>query len=679
MNLTTTTTTKIVPNLGKPACIKNHEVYTDCGTACPLSCNSPSNQPCTLQCVPGCFCENGYVRDDRGNCILPEDCPQQKCLKKHEKYDGCNAHENCQHTCDKPMGGKCPRKCYSGCICEAGFLRDAQWDCIPKSDCPKPICKKNNEERSECGVSICEATCDDPDKPFHCKAPCFPGCGCKSGFVRDSNRNCIPLDQCPKPSCTKPHEFYTDCGTACPLSCTKPYVGVCTAQCVAGCFCEDGYVRDDNENCILPQDCPNITCTGNEVYSECGANGCQNTCDNPNLEQVCRGICIPGCVCEEGFVRDANGICISQNLCPRTECTKDHEYYTDCGTACPLYCNVPFVNFCTLQCVPGCFCEDGYFRDTNGNCVLPQDCPKIDCPEHEVYSDCEANGCQNTCENPNMSQLCDGMCIPGCVCEEGYIRDANGTCVSIDQCPKCSKAHEFYTDCGSACPISCAEPSITFCTDQCVQGCFCEDGYVRDFNENCVLLEDCPKIDCSENEVYSICGANGCQNTCENPDMSQLCDGLCIPGCICAEGYVLDGNGACVSLDQCPKTECTREHEYYTDCGTACPLTCAKPSIEFCTEQCIQGCFCEDGYVRDSDNNCILPENCPPIGSCPEREVYSECGANDCQNSCKSPMFSFACQDCVSGCVCQENYVRDDNGTCVTLDECAANGEQFFS
>ncbi|KAG5675386.1 hypothetical protein PVAND_005294 [Polypedilum vanderplanki] len=59
-------------------------------------------------------------------------------------------------------------------------------------------------------------------------------------------------------NCTKPNEIYSTCGTACPERCDlKPEV--CIAVCVEGCFCKRGYVRDAKNNCILKKDCPQQT------------------------------------------------------------------------------------------------------------------------------------------------------------------------------------------------------------------------------------------------------------------------------------------------------------------------------------------------------------------------------------------------------------------------------------
>ncbi|CAF3919334.1 unnamed protein product [Adineta steineri] len=47
----------------------------------------------------------------------------------------------------------------------------------------------------------------------------------------------------------------------------------------------------------------------------------------------------------------------------------------------------------------------------------------------------------------------------------------------------CLGAHQEYTTCGSACPLSCTDVRharyFKPCTYQCIQGCFCKRGYAR--------------------------------------------------------------------------------------------------------------------------------------------------------------------------------------------------------
>lgn len=52
------------------------------------------------------------------------------------------------------------------------------------------------------------------------------------------------------------------------------------------------------------------------------------------------------------------------------------------------------------------------------------------CPENEVQSHC-AN-CETTCSIRVKDPDCD--CEPGCVCDYGYLRNSEGTCVQESEC-----------------------------------------------------------------------------------------------------------------------------------------------------------------------------------------------------------------------------------------------------
>lgn len=63
---------------------------------------------------------------------------------------------------------------------------------------------------------------------------------------------------------------------------------------------------------------------------------------------------------------------------------------------------------------------------------------------------------------------------------------------SIDAVPLCSTDTEEYEECGTACPATCANPSPVACNDMCVQGCFCQEGLVRQVKDGpCVPLDTC--------------------------------------------------------------------------------------------------------------------------------------------------------------------------------------------
>ncbi|KAM8927853.1 von Willebrand factor-like [Pelodytes ibericus] len=309
-----------------------------------------------------------------------------------------------------------------------------------------PSCDENQAYYS---CKPCPQSCRD--EPVACFKMCLQGCSCKPGYVLEfpKSTKCIAREMCTlcgqneifdaDKECTEPNRVFSPCHGHCPKTCEKNKI--CTAVCTAGCVCKDGMVLH-NGKCIMESKCPITKCTEpNQVFSLCDGH-CPKTCDK---HQGCPEICSPGCVCKDGMVLH-NGKCMLESKCPITEdnnCLKN-QVWDSCGTACPINCeNVHNPqDFCTMQCVPECFCVKPYIflSGKSGPCVLPKDCPTYkyeNCLKNQVWNSC-GTACPRNCENfRNAPDLCKMQCVPDCFCVKPYIFQSgkSGPCVLPIICP----------------------------------------------------------------------------------------------------------------------------------------------------------------------------------------------------------------------------------------------------
>ena len=70
-----------------------------------------------------------------------------------------------------------------------------------------------------------------------------------------------------------------------------------------------------------------------------------------------------------------------------------------------------------------------------------------------------------------------------------------------------------------------------------------------------VILSNLILAECGANQHYEKCGVNGCQNTCEQPELEKVClNKRCQEGCYCDEGYIRRSDGECVLPEQCSQS-----------------------------------------------------------------------------------------------------------------------------
>ncbi|XP_055677620.1 zonadhesin-like isoform X2 [Lutzomyia longipalpis] len=617
-----------------------NEVYSDCGTSCQDSCDP--NVVCAQVCLKGCYCQPGYARVN-GVCVPRSKCPTPPpppTCKANEVYLECGGA--CQDDCDqlKP----CTEQCVSGCFCEDGYAR-INGKCVPKYKCPVEC--PEHEHYVPCGNN-CLDSCDKD--LLDCSSDCYPGCYCDDGFARIDGK-CVPEKYCKK--CSLNEEFLK-CGNACQDLCNASATQ-CTDQCVAGCFCQEGYSRI-NGVCVPRSNCFN--CNSGEVYTQCG-NPCLESCDRNVL--FCPALCEEGCFCAPGFSR-IKGQCLPNELCPTCG---ENEEYQNCGSHCLELCGHPPCPL-DIPCNGGCFCKPG-FKRLGKDCIPEDQCPAQCTNPNEVYSDC-GNNCTDLCPDPN--RFCTLDCYSGCFCAEGYSRpDYNSPCIPTDQCPAptptCSGKHEKYYDCGNSCFDDCPDPQKK-CDLVCQKGCYCEANYVRlTPGGPCVPEWKCPVPCARPFEELKACG-NNCTELCPRP--GRACEKDCWKGCFCKKGYYRDRyNGICIPEAKCPPPPiCNGPNEEIRDCGDACDDNCPG-GIYFCPIDCQIGCYCKPGFKRvDPGGQCVSESLCPPVCSKPNEE-YTECG-NSCREKC--PSTNTFCPDiCERGCYCKEGYSRI-NGECVPTSQC---------
>lgn len=341
-------------------------------------------------------------------------------------------------------------------------------------------------------------------------------------------------------------------------------------------------------------------------------------------------------------------------------CYGQFEEYSRCSAACVVGCdNLNFPLSCPT-CSAGCVCKSGYVREVSTNrysrCIQRSQCLPTSsylCNDmNSQFFQCKPS-CFETCYGTSCNY--QSRCEQGCVCKEGYIRqssDINSPCLLRSQCiitnpnpnpypNSCTDPNMYFSQCGTACPESC-QGQASSCSMPCVQGCFCNSGYVRESssgNTRCIRREQCPSVQqpyaCTDvNEVFSFCGT-ACQETCQGAN--SVCSMQCVKGCFCRPGYVRESSafGArCLLRSVCLSSagiigQCTDPNSQYSTCAPACEETC-ESSSQICGQTCRSGCFCKPGYAKMNNNLgsfCVLKSQCMFYGGLNPAGGYNPFGS----------------------------------------------------
>lgn len=292
----------------------------------------------------------------------------------------------------------------------------------------------------------------------------------------------------------------------------KSSVDTCTGpilykKCTSGCFCEDGWVLDDNNNCVLKENCPKQEieeqdCPRNQTFKDCSL--CGRSCETQYINIMFKCACQPGCACQDGYIWKNNNEkqCVKPDDCTRedTKC-QSTQYYSDSEVR--KTCLKPSGNGIKTS---GCFCNDGlvYDEDTR-TCMKPEKCPNAQCGSRQSYHECYKN-IVRTCQDKQVEKVRDIEsieCLSGCFCDGPFIWDAETQkCVYPTECQNskenqiCSKddpKSEFRV-CQSSTKATCTDPNPLAINKDCRSECRCKEGYVfNEKTEKCMTLEDCGK------------------------------------------------------------------------------------------------------------------------------------------------------------------------------------------
>ncbi|XP_070691021.1 IgGFc-binding protein-like [Pempheris klunzingeri] len=193
-------------------------------------------------------------------------------------------------------------------------------------------------------------------------------------------------------------------------------------------------------------------------------------------------------------------------------------------------------------------------------------------PVAEFVSDCLYDVCIN---EGRLEVLCEALSSYLAECQE-----AGAKVLPWRQLTNCSvpcPAHSHYELCGSACPASCG-PQPEVCPRLCVEGCVCDQGYVRSGKECVVREKGCG---CNHDDQYYL------------PGEEFWADLQCEHRCVC---------NAATQKVQCEQTGCQTGETCSVVDGV---LGCYPVSFGTCSAVGDPHFSTFDGHKFDFQGNCV--------------------------------------------------------------------------
>ncbi|XP_032005103.1 mucin-5AC-like, partial [Hylobates moloch] len=222
--------------------------------------------------------------------------------------------------------------------------------------------------------------------------------------------------------------------------------------------------------------------------------------------------------------------------------------------------------------------------------------------------------CQPTCRSLSEGDItCSVGFIPvdGCICPEGTFLDDTGKCVQASNCPCYHRGSmipngESVHDSGAVC--TCTHGKLS-----------CIGGQAP----TSVCAAPMVFFDC-RNATPGDAGA-GCQKSCHTLDMTCYSP-QCVPGCVCPDGLVADGEGGCITAEDCPCVHNEASYRAGQTIRVGCNTCTCDSRMWRCTDDpCLATCTVYgDGHYLTFDGQSYSFN-----GDCEYTLVQNHCGGKD--------------------------------------------------
>ncbi|XP_042346060.1 IgGFc-binding protein-like [Plectropomus leopardus] len=546
----------------------HYELCSSCSTTC---FSLQRSEPCPV-CHEGCQCDDGFMSDGV-LCVPIEKCG---CLVEGQYYrSGVPVYlQDCSQLCFCQNGKfTCkPTSCQKGEECRN---RDGTMGCYPKDPCAEIKCRV----KEHCKVAEDQGVCE-PDSKALCWAFGDPHYTTFDGYIYSFQGTCTYLlvnttgldPSLPEVTVTTKNELRGNSEGSFVRSATVDIMGH-RIFIPSG---DRGFVQVDGIRTALPvlleEGSISIIPSGIRAILQTDV-GVEVTFDWATLVMVS---------VSSSYYGNVAGLCGNYNGNKEDELTtpggSTAVNVTEWAGTWSIEDYDPFCyHYCEGEC-PQCSEEDrkrytgpkycGILSDKNG--------PFSGChdsiPVAQAVSDCLYDVCIN---GGQQEVLCEALSNYVAECQE-----AGASLLPWRHLSKCSipcPAHSHYKMCGSACPPTCS-PQPEACPKICVEGCFCDQGYVLS-GQKCVIRE-------------KGCGCNY-DGRYYQPGEVFWADSLCEKKCVC---------DAATQNVKCELTKCRTGEQCIIVDGVQ---DCYPVSFKTCNAHGDPHFITFDGHRFDFQGNCV--------------------------------------------------------------------------